>query len=679
MNTGTRLGRWYLAIGLVGCAVYFAVPRSNAAQVLFVGLAFSAPVIGAVAVRHDRSPGRLAWAVLTTGFAIAAVGELADFVFVALAVRPEAGRVIDVIFLSAYMVQLWGLMSLFRARTASRHQFGWFDAATVGVAVATVVWSSLYEAIFGRRRATTLDWLTRFGGAVFGVALVVMALRLVVGMRGRRASLAMLLAAFLLQTFTDSLAALWHGYAAGGRLDTLWVVGYVLSGAALANVGRWSAPGEVATRVAHLEIKHTLVLQAAVTMVLATMIIVEVGGSVPFLSLVVWASAWLLILVMTRVRVFGLLRMVGEASATQNQRRLTAMVAGSSDIIGLADPDGTIRYLTPSIARLAGVPLDQWIGQRFDVMLSRHVAGLDDLAVRSALLGAGESATWECSIRSQDADETPRIVKLTLANRLDAPEVNGWVITAHDVTDEAMLTAELRHQSLHDTLTGLPNRALLFDRMQHSIDRQSRSPETPTSVVLVDIDDFKAVNDSLGHTIGDELLRAVAERLSSTVRQGDTVARLGGDEFAILLENTDEQEAIVLAQRALESLALPVHIGNGDLAVRASAGVVCRRDADDPVELLRSADIAMYASKRDGNRRSRCSIRKCTTSLANSSTYEWIWRQRSIATSSPSPISRSWTREHNRSVALRRCCGGTIRRAARSRRRSSSRSPSSRA
>jgi diguanylate cyclase (GGDEF)-like protein len=140
----------------------------------------------------------------------------------------------------------------------------------------------------------------------------------------------------------------------------------------------------------------------------------------------------------------------------------------------------------------------------------------------------------------------------------------------------------------------------LFDRMQHSIDRQSRSPETPTSVVLVDIDDFKAVNDSLGHTIGDELLRAVAERLSSTVRQGDTVARLGGDEFAILLENTDEQEAILLAQRALENLALPVHIGTGDLAVRASAGVVCRRDADDPVELLRSADIAMYASKRDG-------------------------------------------------------------------------------
>ena len=195
------------------------------------------------------------------------------------------------------------------------------------------------------------------------------------------------------------------------------------------------------------------------------------------------------------------------------------------------------------------------------------------------------------------------VVKLTLANQVDTPEVNGWVITAQDVTEEAQLTSELRHQSMHDTLTGLPNRGLLFDRIQHSIDRVSRSEGRHTSVVLVDIDDFKAVNDSLGHTTGDELLRAVAERLSTCVRQGDTVARLGGDEFAILLEDTDEAEAMVLAQRALESLALPVNFGTGDFAVRASAGVVSQLGASDPVELLRAADIAMYASKRDGKSR----------------------------------------------------------------------------
>src|SRR4029077_3433507 len=131
-----------------------------------------------------------------------------------------------------------------------------------------------------------------------------------------------------------------------------------------------------------------------------------------------------------------------------------AMVASSTDIIGLADPDGTIRYLTPSIARISGLPTEEWIGQRFDAMLTRHLVGLDDLAMRCAGLGHGESATWECSIRRSREHEPRRTVKLTLANQIDTPEVNGWVITAHDVTEEAQLTAELRHQSLHDTLTG---------------------------------------------------------------------------------------------------------------------------------------------------------------------------------------------------------------------------------
>ena len=606
MNQQALSRRVYLTLGLFACAIYLVLPRSTAAQLLFLLISLTPVALGVMAVRRDRSAERMAWAILTAGFAVASVGELADFICVTLGARPSAGPVIDVIYLTSYMVQLWGLMSLFRAQTASRHQFGWFDAATVGVAVAAVVWSTLYEAIFGTGEATAIDWLTRFGGAAFDVALVVVALRLVIGARGRQPAFVLLLVAFFLQTITDAVGALWSAYETGARVDALWAISYVLLGTALL-VGSRTGIAEVSSRVAQNEIRHTLVLQAVVSAVLATMIVLQVGGNVPVGNLVVWGGAWLLILLMTRMRVFGLLRMVGEASATENQRRLTAMVASSSDVIGLADPDGTIRYMTPSIAALVGVPLDAWIGQRFDVMLRRHITGLDDLAVRSSLLGSGESATWECVVRSAHCEgekgEGVRVVKLTLANQVDTPEVNGWVITAHDITEQAQLTSELRHQSMHDTLTGLPNRGLLFDRIQHSFNRVSRSEERHTSVVLVDIDDFKSVNDSLGHTIGDELLRAVAERLSSCVRQGDTVARLGGDEFAILLEDTDESEALILAQRALESLSLPVNFGTGDFAVRASAGVVSQLGAGDPVELLRAADIAMYASKRDGKAR----------------------------------------------------------------------------
>ncbi|MCU1366979.1 MAG: hypothetical protein JWN39_2618 [Ilumatobacteraceae bacterium] len=590
--------RPYLGAGTLACAIYLALPRSTGAQGLFAAIALSAPIVGLLSTRRDTAAGATGRRILAAGFAIAAVGEVADFVFISMKVSPGSNTLIDLLFLTAYIVQLSGVMSMLRVRSATRNQFGWFDAAAVGVVVLAVVWSTMYQAIFGHHEATPLDWITRFGGAIFGVALVVTALRLVVGARDRDVMANLLLAGFALQLTTDSVAALWTGYTAGGPLDTAWAVGYVLMGAALLCAPATTARTHAPTRLADSEIKHTLVLQAGVTFALATIIVAQVGGHVPIASLIGWSCSWLVILVITRIRVFSLLRLVGEASATENQRRLSAMVASSSDVIGLADPDGSIRYLTPSIGHLTGVDVERWIGRRFDVMLPEHLDGMHDMAARCALLGHGDLITWEAS--ATGSDDTVRTVKVTLVNQLDSPEVNGWVITAHDITDEARLTAELRHQSLHDTLTGLPNRGLLFDRIQHSLDRMARRSDTCVSVVLVDIDDFKAVNDSLGHTTGDELLRAVAERLSSSVRQGDTVARLGGDEFAMLFEDTDEDEAMSLAQRALESLALPVHMGSGDFAVRASAGVVCHRGKANPVELLRSADIAMYASKRDG-------------------------------------------------------------------------------
>ena len=600
VSADTGVDRRYLALGVLGCAVYLALPRSTAAQAVFVAIALSTPLLAAYAQDREHSPGLTPWRLLTIGFAIAALGEVIDFVCVSLNAAPDVGSLIDVTFLLAYGVQLWALMRLFRAQTASRHQFGWFDAMAVAVAVGTVLWTSLYDAVFGDGMASPVDWLTRFGGAALGMSLVVIALMLVIAARGRRLSVNLLLAAFGLQMFTDAVAALWSGYEPGGRIDTLWAIAYVLMATAVTNRGPAWKSTQPATRTTHLEIKHTLVLQAGVTIVLAAIIFAKVRSYVPTASLIVWAVAWTSIMVTTRIRVFGLLRMVAETSATVNQRRLTAMVASSHDVLGLADPGGTIRYITPSIELLTGAPLDTWVGQRMDVMLARHLVALDDFEMQIGRLGPGESTTWERATRPHGADPTSRTVKLTLANQLDTPNVNGWVITAQDITEQAQLTEELRHQSLHDILTGLPNRGLLFDRIQHSVDLRTRGESAPLSLVLIDIDDFKAFNDSLGHTTGDELLRAIADRLSACVRYGDTVARLGGDEFVILLEATDEVEALQLAERALESLALPVHIESGSFAVRASAGVVSSRDAASPMELLRSADIAMYASKRDG-------------------------------------------------------------------------------
>jgi diguanylate cyclase (GGDEF)-like protein len=162
------------------------------------------------------------------------------------------------------------------------------------------------------------------------------------------------------------------------------------------------------------------------------------------------------------------------------------------------------------------------------------------------------------------------------------------------------LEEQLRQQALHDALTGLPNRALFVERAQHALARRHAHPMV---VCFLDLDDFKDVNDSIGHDAGDELLRTVASRLAQCLRPADTVARFGGDEFAILLEETDLMAARAIAGRILSELARPVRVRDTELLVRASIGLAPTVERDTtPEKLLAEADMAMYAAKSSASR-----------------------------------------------------------------------------
>jgi len=183
-------------------------------------------------------------------------------------------------------------------------------------------------------------------------------------------------------------------------------------------------------------------------------------------------------------------------------------------------------------------------------------------------------------------------------------------LTVHENRDLARsLSArehQLRHQAFHDALTGLANRELLTDRVAHALSLRTRDL-APMAVLFIDLDDFKLVNDTLGHTAGDTLLVQVAERLQRCLRPGDTIARLGGDEFAVLLE-TGNIEATLVASRLLETVSEPFDVAGHAVAIQASIGVVELAADDDPVSadtLLAHADLAMYAAKRDGKARMR--------------------------------------------------------------------------
>ncbi|HWG93758.1 MAG TPA: EAL domain-containing protein, partial [Mycobacteriales bacterium] len=165
------------------------------------------------------------------------------------------------------------------------------------------------------------------------------------------------------------------------------------------------------------------------------------------------------------------------------------------------------------------------------------------------------------------------------------------------------LESALAHQALHDPLTGLANRTLFRDRVEHALERVRRHG-TSAAVLFCDLDHFKGVNDSLGHSAGDELLVTVAQRLRTALREGDTLARFGGDEFTVLAEDlASPEQAGVLAARVQEALALPVAVGGQVVHVGVSTGIVLARPADDPETLLRDADIALYAAKEAGRGR----------------------------------------------------------------------------
>ncbi|MFN8619786.1 MAG: EAL domain-containing protein [Chloroflexota bacterium] len=178
-----------------------------------------------------------------------------------------------------------------------------------------------------------------------------------------------------------------------------------------------------------------------------------------------------------------------------------------------------------------------------------------------------------------------------------------WAGTLTDVTRAYLVEEELRYQAHHDALTGLPNRSLLLDRLGNALDRSRRKP-LDVGVVYIDLDDFKNVNDELGHAAGDDLLVAIAERLRAAIRPGDTAARLGGDEFALIVEEVDRETLAAIADRALASLDAPIVVAGREVAISASLGVaVSRGSGTDPERMLRDADTAMYVAKRQGKQR----------------------------------------------------------------------------
>ena len=279
-----------------------------------------------------------------------------------------------------------------------------------------------------------------------------------------------------------------------------------------------------------------------------------------------------------------------------SERRFKALTESAMDIVTVLDADGVIRYQSTSVKHLLGYdPVDMLGKNQFDLVHRDDVANM-----REAFKQLIEAGQMEAPIefRARNSEGAWRTLESIGKNCLNNPEVGGIIVNTRDVTDRKVIQEHIQHLAFHDALTGLPNRSLMQDRVSQAITRAERTGSR-FAVMFIDIDNFKNINDSLGHDVGDELLRQVAKRLTASVRGHDTIARQGGDEFIVLLDQLEgHQGATRVAQKVLEALRTVYRVGGADQHVSGSIGIALYPDdGRDAPTLLKNADTAMFHGK----------------------------------------------------------------------------------
>ncbi|PZV03139.1 MAG: two-component system response regulator [Leptolyngbya sp.] len=294
-----------------------------------------------------------------------------------------------------------------------------------------------------------------------------------------------------------------------------------------------------------------------------------------------------------------------DKTVKENRRWLLAVLNSISEGVAASDTQGLIKFMNPVAEALTGWSQTEAVGRspaevfHFIDEVTRKL--LENPLLKSLADDSAVSLPEGVLLRAKAGNEIP-VANSTASIYNDRGQAEGAVLVVHDTTEQRRLEAQLAHSALHDALTQLPNRTLFLDRLQQAVERAQRSPEVGFVVMLIDLDRFKSINDTLGHLLGDQLLIEVAPRLQTYLRTMDTVARFGGDEFAVLLEDvTDVAVACRAAERILDELKKPFSISNHELVVTASIGIVMSSTPyEEPVDLLRNADIAMYRAKSRG-------------------------------------------------------------------------------
>ena len=574
--------------------------------------AFLAAVACGLAAWRHRGRTRAAWSLVGASALSWAAGECVwSYYQLLLGRQVPFPSIADAGFLGAVPFAVAGVLLFPAAPTHAVSRLGTvLDGFIIAGSLLIVSWASVLGTVYRGGSGGVLSQAIGLAyplGDVIVATIILMLVRRVP--RSSRGPLWLLAAGLLANLLSDSGFAYLttaNLYGSSQTIDTGWVAGYLL--VALAALRSWqlrtqtSVPGERVAGHWRMLLPYFPVGAAAVATCASDLI---TGSLDPFLF-------WNLMAVTLLVVVRQFIMLTENMSLSQQlkaqadvlrerEEHFRSLVQNSTDLLTLADRDGIIRFQSASVERILAYAPGELVNQPLLDLVhpddrATVASRLDDALKASAL-----PTSLDCRIRHKLGAWSP--CEVTITNLLHLPSVQALVLNIRDVTERKVLEERLTHQAFHDPLTNLANRTAFRNHLDASLGPSH--PETGISVLFLDLDDFKAVNDSLGHEAGDQLLAAVAARLEPLVQPADIVARLGGDEFAILLQHLkDDETAARVADRILRHFRPAFLLQQKELFVRVSIGIASlTSDGESADELLRNADVALYMAKARGKAR----------------------------------------------------------------------------
>ena len=517
--------------------------------------------------------------------------------------RPETSWA-DAVYICYYPLMMAGLLT-FPMERRSRAELAkfWLDAGTVMLAGGIVIWHIIFAPALQAEHTDTLAMLLSIAYPVGDLALLygsaAVMLRMAHGnSRGAVQLLAFAGVLFFLGDVVYGYQVLRdNSYTSGTWVDIGWQAPgllWILS----AQLQRWRADNmpEASARRSSRDGRVSVLPYFAIAVGYALLF---------FVARPVWSeklgSVMIAVVVLTAVVITRQVAAVWEntrllAERTAREARFRSLVQHSSDVITVVNDQGTTQYMSPAVKQVFGWRSDEALGRRLSDLVHPDDAPLVATLLTDASISPGATAT--AIIRIRHARGEWRHIETIATGLLHDPTVGGIVLNTRDVSERVVLEAELTHQAYHDPLTGLVNRGRFRLLVEHALNRDS-APREHIAVLYLDLDGFKAINDSFGHSDGDQMLIETGARLRNATRGGDTVARLGGDEFAILLEKVhNDSEAIIIADRVTAAMRRPFKLRGGEVVASASIGIARGDVAENADELLRNADVAMYVGKR---------------------------------------------------------------------------------